>query len=607
MMPDPGRLSAVSHSALVCAGSRWLSFARGLSRKRVRTMLAADTRAFIESLYGGKFKAVEDGAFSLDKVYRTAGGGLFVSETRLSVSVHPRFDLRLLHFAGVRAGSQVFRESRAPRPPSRADVSGRDALHVTNNIVAPSLTLQTWNVSQAGAGSVLPAFGYVSVSGQRARQGQRTESARKTVAPAPASLRLTSLDPRQFATHAPRQEFVSLLLNTYLPAVVSREVLNVRTAGGVSSASAREAAAQDSTDRRFAPGVHGRLPSAWTYAEPSPRRAPGGAVEIRREFHPVEALREQTSAHDARPPLLHLLPPASLLSSLSETSLTVIAGAAGQATYHLSALAPALTLRHLRTHAVPSGARDLLSSLHTFAERFHPAVAGITHAGNATFFTRAGSEPTPRRGLEQVSARRRVISGEAAPGHVTTRGLFGRSAEFVRPASAAVFTREASTHGAGAQRASDLARGVFSTRGATGAGTLLLTKALLRRSEGGSAVGAMSPAAATERALSETRAARPEGMALEMVRQRREGVLQLPQPGYVFTQPARAQLEERQVITKASREEIVEVVRKEVRALTSSTPAAAAHTRAELAGVADEVYSTLVRRLLVEKERLGRF
>ena len=96
-------------------------------------------------------------------------------------------------------------------------------------------------------------------------------------------------------------------------------------------------------------------------------------------------------------------------------------------------------------------------------------------------------------------------------------------------------------------------------------------------------------------------------MALELIRHRREQVLQLPKPGYVFTQPARAQLEERQVITKASREEIVEVVRKEVRSLAASAPAASAASRADLAGLADEIYSTLARRLLVEKERLGRF
>jgi hypothetical protein len=95
-------------------------------------------------------------------------------------------------------------------------------------------------------------------------------------------------------------------------------------------------------------------------------------------------------------------------------------------------------------------------------------------------------------------------------------------------------------------------------------------------------------------------------MALELIRHRREEVLRLPQPGYVFTQPARSQLEERQVITKVSREEIVEVVRKEVRLLAANAPKQNAATRAELAGLADEVYSTLVRRLLVEKERLGR-
>jgi hypothetical protein len=96
-------------------------------------------------------------------------------------------------------------------------------------------------------------------------------------------------------------------------------------------------------------------------------------------------------------------------------------------------------------------------------------------------------------------------------------------------------------------------------------------------------------------------------MALELIRHRREQVLQLPRPGYVFTQPPRPQLEERQFITKASREEIVEVVRKEVRSLASSAPVMPAPSGAELAGIADEVYSTLVRRLLVEKERLGRF
>lgn len=160
-----------------------------------------------------------------------------------------------------------------------------------------------------------------------------------------------------------------------------------------------------------------------------------------------------------------------------------------------------------------------------------------------------------------------------------------------------------------------IVRDVFSTQGAPGAGTFLFTRALLRRSEGSAT--ALSPtalttlrlatAAETEGAARETRAARPEGMALELVRQRREEVLQLSKPGYVFTQPARAQLEERQVITKASREEIVEVVRKEVRTLAASAPAMAAPARADVSGIADEVYSTLVRRLMVEKERLGRF
>jgi hypothetical protein len=634
MMPDPRRLSAVSRSPLVLAGSRWLSFARGLSRGRGRRLAAADTLGFIESLYGGRFASVEGGAFPLDKVYRTAGGGLFVSETRLSVSVHPRFDLRLLNVlnvAGARQGSQAFKESAATTTPllSHPGVSGReqrrDARHVTNSSVnAPSLTVQTWNVWPSGVGRVPPAFGYVTVRGRHAQPPQGPETARPavrvermvrgesltgtgagtarpTATPAPASLRLTSLDLRHFVTHATGQEFVNVLLDTYLPTLVSREVSNVRTTRELSGAPAGAATARGATEWRFAPApfAQRRRPAAWTYAEPARRHT-----------------------------LLQVLPPASLLLSLSETSLTALAGGAGGAVHNtdrLSGRAPELLLQHLRTHTAPSGTResaaavdaprppgrtpqpqptltpDVLSSLHTFVERVHTNVAAVTRGGGSAFFTRAG--------FEQVTARRRAAASESAPGHATPHKLLGRPVEFIRRAPAAERTRDTSTRTQPAQTP-----GVFPTQGAR---TFLFSKTLLRRSERGSAPGVLSPTAATalrpaaaaetERAVRETRAARPEGMALELIRHRREEVLQLPRPGYVFTQPARAQLEERQVITKASREEIVEVVRKEVRSLAAAAPAGPAPARADLAGLADEVYSTLVRRLLVEKERLGRF
>jgi hypothetical protein len=667
MLPDPARLSAVSRSPLVRAGSRWLSFARGLTRGRGRRMASADPLGFIESLYGGKFATVEGAAFPLDKVYRTAGGGLFISETRLSVSFHPRFDLRLLNVANVRAGSQVFHGPSATTPLSHAGASARerqsDPWHITHGVTyAPSLTVQTWNESPSAAERHLPSLSYVSVRGDRARQARWSESARpearvervageevltstgaessrSAVAPGPASLHLTSLDLRQLVNYAPRQEFVSVLLNTYLPSLVSREVLSLRASGESRDASAGGATAQAAAGSRFVTVMPAGRPSAWTYVGPTTRHAPGTAVEVRREFHSTETLREHATtttaaAHDQRPQLLNVLPPESLLLSLSETSLTLLTRTAGHTTYELSRPASASSPQLLRTRTSPSGkresgeavhaprrfdqtppqrptaTRDILSSLRTFAERFHSTAADITHVYHSTLLARPN--------FEHVSSRQRGTSSYAAPSDITSHSLLSRSLEFVRPASGVEFTREASTHDAPAHdTGTQAAHAVFSTQGVQGMGTFLFATRLLRRTVVGTPAESLSPTAATAlrsaaaaeagRAVREARAARPEGLALELIRHRREQVLPLPQPGYVFTQPTRAQLEERQVITKASREEIVEVVRKEVRSLAASAPAANAPSRADLGGLAEEVYSTLVRRLLVEKERLGRF
>lgn len=741
-LEDAGR-----RTALVRAGSRWLLFARTLARGRGR-LAVSNTLSFIESLYGGKFKAAEGSAFALDKVYRMVGGGLSVSETRLNVSVHPRFDLRLLNVSGGSASSQVLREAPPPQTTTRTLLShtgagGREqpraARHSTNvdarsfqshstilyqtiapvaftllqqrthfgppqtitllhaasahNVNAPSLTAHTWNVLTTGAERHLPAFGYVSVRGQRAQQAQgveparpplfserlvrgdvttgtSTETSRPPDASSPASHQLTSLDLRRPIIHAPRQEFVSVLLQTYLPVIESRESLSVRTTRDSSGATQTRATAQGETMRRFTPahGVAERQAPGRTYAAPTTRQQPASGVEIRREFREFrssETVRERAtaphaSARDARPPLLHVLSPTSLLS-LSEDFLSVLAGGAGgqgSSTYQLGGHAPALPLQRLRTRTAPSGTREgsaavqaprlfaqtpqhqtthqttqqathrptgtreVLSSIHTFVGRVHTTFAGpqtragITRAGYSTVFTRPGFESVLRRGFEQESARQRGASSEAAPGHAITLNLFERTGELVRPASVAEFTRDASSQETSTRISLEQEPRFFSTHGAPGAGTFLFSTALLRRVGGASTAGALSLTAAmalrlsaageTARASSEARAARPEGMALELIRQRREEVLQLPKPGYVFTQPARTQLEERQVITKASREEIVEVVRKEVRTLAASTPATVAASRADLAGIADEVYSTLVRRLLVEKERLGR-
>ena len=657
-------------SALVRAGTRWLSFARTLSRGR-RRLAVADTLDFIETLYGGKYTAVEESAFSLDKVYRTIGGGLFVSETRLSISVHPRFDLRLPNVAGGREQHLAARHST--NVDSRSFRSNPTTLYQTissvtltllqqrthfggsqttrllhtasaHSTTAPSLTAHTWNVLPASSERLLPAFGYVSVRSQRAQQPQGPEPARPPDASMPASLRFTSIDLRRPDVHAPQQEFVSVLLKTYLPAVESRESLSMRTTGALSGAPPKRATSQREAERHFttAAGMLKRQPSAWTYASPTTRQQPGGAVEIRsefREFRSAETVKEQASSRDPRHPMLQVMPPTSLLLSLSEEFLTMLAGVTGvseRTPYELGGRAPVLSLQHLRTRTAPSGTREgsvavhgqrrmeqtpqhqtprrptdtrkVLSSVHTFVERAHSTHTGLTRAGYSTVIT--------RHGFEQVSARPRGASSETAPGDRTSRGLVGRAVELVRPSSFNEFRREALTRAARTQIPHDRATGFFSTQGATGTGTFLFSTGLLRRSAVGSTTVASSPTVATAlrfaaaeetaRASSEARSARPEGMALELIRHRREDVLNLPQPGYVFTQPARAQLEERQVITKASREEIVEVVRKEVRSLAAAAPAPLAASRADLAGLADEVYSTLVRRLLVEKERLGR-
>lgn len=671
IMPDPSRLSAVSRSPLVRAGSRWLSFARSLSRGRGRRGTAADALGFVESLYGGKFAAAEGGAFSLDKVYRTAGGRPHVSETRLSLSVHPRFDLRLLNVA-VSLGFTQTLTTPALTPLShtgaRVREQGRDARHVTNNL-APSSTAQTWNVFRSGAAGVPRTFNFVSVLGGCAQQArgpewarpaarvERTvrddaaartgvETSRPTEASAPASPRPTGPDMRLFvthelfATHAPRQEFVNLLLNTYLSAAASRELLSVKMAGGSSRASAAGAMAQGATERLFA-SAHTTLvrrPAARSYAAPAPRHAPSAAAEVRAESRSAETGRGHAPPRDPLPPLLHVLPPASLLSSRSETYLTMHAAAAGHnTTYHPGGLAPAPSLQLRRTHAAPPGTRkgtaavgttrlhgqtleprpgstrDVLSYFRTFVERVQSTVADITHAGDPNFFTGPGAGPTLLRGLVQVTARQRGAANDTAPGRATSPGPFGRPVEFIRRISLAEFKNEGSTHGAGTRTAPD----VYLTQAAPGAGTFLFATTLLGRTTRGATASAppptaaavmrSGPAAGTGREVTETRAARPEGMALELVRHRREQVLELPRPGYVFTQPQRARPEERQVITKASREEIVEVVRREVRSLASSAPVTPAPPHAGLSGIADEVYSTLVRRLMVEKERLGRF
>jgi len=235
------------------------------------------------------------------------------------------------------------------------------------------------------------------------------------------------------------------------------------------------------------------------------------------------------------------------------------------------------------------------------------------HAVSSTFFVRPGfvRESTLRRSTDT-----------SVFGHTTSSSLFEFPGVAVRPLVARRLQSIGLPSAAGVETTRDSGSGAFGARAflstsrplgqsveiaSARAGSSLAAPLVPFRSPFSSAQPSVSTtgALAFARAARETRAARPSSVAPELIRQRRQEVLRLPPLGYVFTQPARQHVEERRFITKASEKEIVEVVKREVRALAASGAASPAFSRADFAGLADEVYSTLVRRLLVEKERLG--
>ena len=97
---------------------------------------------------------------------------------------------------------------------------------------------------------------------------------------------------------------------------------------------------------------------------------------------------------------------------------------------------------------------------------------------------------------------------------------------------------------------------------------------------------------------------RAANIARQLILLRREESLPLPPLGYVFTHPARPTVEEERAVKKADQREVVEIVKKEVQALMSSG-SPMNFSRAEYESITDQVYSALMRRLVVEKERLG--
>jgi hypothetical protein len=399
------------------------------------------------------------------------------------------------------------------------------------------------------------------------------------------------------------------------------------------------------------------------YAGLTPRQASRGAVEIWKKDSTTTPMSErglglgqlQMLSHktglQADHALLKLfLGQLSLVSH--KTVVTAKTGGAvgigsARGSAQLNERVPTLPLQYSRMHRALSGSQEAPSAVYTFGGRVHTfrvdpqRQTDTPHAVNSTLFVR----PLAIRQLQSVGlpseARVQILRGSTP---VVGASTFLFSSRLLEP-SASTATRAGSAqksvlHDRLAQdlvlRRSLLsamvsdrgvvvsgqsvvvsdhaaARGMFAFPGqATAhAGSSLSVPFVSSRfafAWGQPPASTTTRAATFERATQETRetrATRPEGIALELIRQRRDEVLRLPPLGYVFTQPARPTVEEQRVITKTSEREIVEVVKREVRTLMSSNATPQGFSRADFAGLADEVYSTLVRRLLVEKERLG--
>ena len=84
---------------------------------------------------------------------------------------------------------------------------------------------------------------------------------------------------------------------------------------------------------------------------------------------------------------------------------------------------------------------------------------------------------------------------------------------------------------------------------------------------------------------------------------RREVPSEPPQLSYPLVQPPVTQ--KAQVVTTIREQEVVNVVRNEIQSYMASGSPLKRFSRSDYAHIADHVYSSLTRRLLVEKERLG--
>ena len=85
---------------------------------------------------------------------------------------------------------------------------------------------------------------------------------------------------------------------------------------------------------------------------------------------------------------------------------------------------------------------------------------------------------------------------------------------------------------------------------------------------------------------------------------RRDSVPELP-PGFVFAQSARHEVSEERVVKRVETREILEMVKKEVKQSLTNVMSLSNFSRQDYEEISDRVYSSLVRRLTIERERLG--
>ena len=78
-----------------------------------------------------------------------------------------------------------------------------------------------------------------------------------------------------------------------------------------------------------------------------------------------------------------------------------------------------------------------------------------------------------------------------------------------------------------------------------------------------------------------------------------------PRLPYTFAQPQRPVAQPDHVSTRIQEQEVVKVVRNEIQSYMASGSAVKQFSRDDFAHIAERVYSSFARRLLVERERLG--